>query len=240
MSNQLTLSVQLPDDETFYSYQGTINHAVVNLLKHFIDSNQEDVRLSPAEEINGFYLFGRSGVGKSHLLHACCAYATEQGKSSVCLSLSELKNLSVEVLDGLENIDLVCLDDVHLIANQEIWQQAVFDLYNRITEQNKKLVITGDGSVNDLELSLADLRSRLSWGLVEQIKPLSDNEKSMALQFRAAQRGLTITDDVAKYLLTRLSRDMKTLINALDTLDNASIREQRKITIPFIKHVLFK
>ena len=139
----------------------------------------------------------------------------------------------------MENIDLVCLDDIQLIAGDKKWQQGVFDLYNRMVEQNKCLIITGDQSVMNLNISLPDLVSRLSWGLTEQIKPLSDEEKSFALQYRAQQRGLYISDEVASFLINRLSRDMTSLIAALEQLDQASIREQRRITIPFIKDVLF-
>ncbi len=237
---QLTLSVQLPDDETFLSYQSITNHTVSDLLKAFINEMPVHSEITTDDGVKGFYLFGLTGVGKSHLLHASCAYAQELGLSSVCLSFSELQQLSVEVLEGLETIDLICLDDVQLIANDLKWQQAVFDLYNRVFEQNKKIIITGDKSVNQLGLSLADLGSRLSWGLVEQLKPICDEEKLTAIQFRAQQRGLLLSEDVARFLMTRLSREMNSLLAALDKLDKASIREQRKITIPFIKQVLFE
>ena len=142
------------------------------------------------------------------------------------------------MLDGLEQIDFICLDDIQLIAGNPIWQQAIFDLYNRVLEQNSRLLISGDQSVGQLGLTLPDLVSRLSWGLTEQLKPLSDNEKVIALQFRALKRGLTLTDEAANFLINRLSRAMSNLIMSLDMLDKASIREQRKITIPFIKYVL--
>ena len=185
-----------------------------------------------------YYTLGRDRVGKSHLLHACSTYASQLGKTSVCLSCSELLQLSVEVLDGLEHINVICLDDIHLLAGNKIWQQAIFDLYNRVLEQNNCLLISGDQSVGQLGLTLPDLVSRLSWGLTEQLKPLSDAEKLTALQFRASKRGLMLSDEAANFLLNRLSRDMANLIASLDTLDKASIREQRKITIPFIKNVL--
>ncbi len=235
---QLTLSVQLPDDETFTSYISDINQSVCNLLINFVSAMPESS--DTKSRISSFYLFGLSGVGKSHLLHACCAHAHENNQTSVCLSFSELCQLSVEVLDGLEHIDLICLDDIQYVIGDPQWQQAVFDLYNRVTEQNKKLIITGDKSINDLALSLPDLRSRLSWGYIEQVKPLSDEEKLKALQFRAQQRGLSLTSDVGKFLLTRYSREMSHLFKALDQLDQASIREQRKITIPFIKAILIE
>lgn len=232
--SQLTLSVQLPDDETFASFKSESNQMVVQQLTHFLDQVTNSNK-----QVHSMYLFGLSGVGKSHLLHASCAYADTLGITSLCLSFSELTQLSVDVLDGLENIDLVCLDDIQLIAGNKKWQQGVFDLYNRMVEQNKCLIITGDQSVTNLNISLPDLVSRLSWGLTEQVKPLSDEEKSFSLQYRAQQRGLYISDEVASFLINRLSRDMTSLIAALEQLDQASIREQRRITIPFIKDVLF-
>ena len=232
--SQLTLSVQLPDDETFESFKSQSNQMVVQQLTHFLDQITKSNK-----QVHSMYLFGLSGVGKSHLLHASCAYADTLGITSLCLSFSELTQLSVDVLDGLENIDLVCLDDIQLIAGNKKWQQGVFDLYNRMVEQNKCLIITGDQSVTNLNISLPDLVSRLSWGLTEQVKPLSDEEKSFSLQYRAQQRGLYISDEVASFLINRLSRDMTSLIAALEQLDQASIRDQRRITIPFIKDVLF-
>ena len=228
-TGQLTLSVQLPDDETFGSYVSESNCAVVSQLKLFIEKNQTTKLNQP----NSFYLFGLMGVGKSHLLHACSAYAAQLNKTSVCLSCAELLLLSVEVLDGLEQIDVI-----QLIADNTVWQQAIFDLYNRILEQNNSLLISGDQSATQLGLSLPDLASRLSWGLTEQIKPLDDDEKVTVLQYRASKRGLTLSSEAANFLLNRLSRDMGNLITSLDILDKESIREQRKITIPFIKDVL--
>jgi DnaA family protein len=156
------------------------------------------------------------------------------------LSFSELKHLAVEVLDGLESIDIICLDDIDVISGEPQWQQAIFDLYNRLLEQNKRLIITGNQSAQQLGITLPDLVSRLTWGYTEQVKALTDEEKIKALQFRAQQRGLLLSDDVVKFLLNRLSRDMGSLIESLDVLDKASIIEQRKITIPFIKDVLEK
>jgi DnaA family protein len=233
-TSQLTLSVQLSDDETFSSYLSESNRSVVSQLQLFIEQSQVTKPNNP----NSFYLFGLTGVGKSHLLHACSSYAAHLDKTSVCLSCAELLLLSVEVLDGLEHIDVICLDDIQLIADNKLWQQAIFDLYNRVIEQNSCLLISGDQSASQLGLTLPDLVSRLSWGLTEQVKPLADEEKVTAIQYRASKRGLTLSLEAANFLLKRLSREMGNLIASLDILDKASIREQRKITIPFIKDVL--
>ena len=232
--SQLALAVQLPDDETFDSFQSRQNQQVVSQLKQFIlatDASQ------------GFYLSGPRGAGKSHLLHACCAQATELGLSSVCLSFSEIGQLSVEVLDGLETMDLVCLDDIPIInqlpeKESLQWQRALFDLFNRMFEHNKKLVMTGAINAPNLVFSLADLQSRLRWGESASLKALTDEDKQVIIKLRAKHRGLIITDDVCRFLLNHFTRDMNSLIKTLDILDKASIQEQRKITIPFIKGVL--
>jgi len=231
---QLALSVHLPDDETFKSYQGSVNDLVIKQIKTFVEQ-----KLAGSPSINGCYLFGLDGVGKSHLLHAACAHATDQGLSSVCLSLADKDQYAIEMLEGFEQFNLVCLDDIQTLSDSTQWQQAVFDLFNRVSEQNNLILISGNKSVSELDLTLPDLLSRLSWGYVEQVKPLSDTDKLVALQFRAQQRGMVLSDEVGSYLLTHHSRDMKKLIESLDILDKASIREQRKITIPFIKSTLF-
>jgi len=231
-ASQLSLSVQLPDDETFESFQSQSNHAVAMQLQSFID-----LHLNQESHPTALYLFGIKGVGKSHLLHACCTYANKSGLSALNLSFSEIEQLSVEMFVGLEQIDIICLDDIHLIAGNDEFERAVFDLFNRVTEQGKCLIISGDQNVSNLAIKLPDLLSRLSWGLTEQVKPIDDNEKIHALQYRAEQRGLSLANEAAKFLLTRFSREMSDLVKALDELDKASIREQRKITIPFIKDI---
>jgi DnaA family protein len=229
--SQLTLEVQLPDDETFDSFYVGDNAVVVKHLKEFITVDNMG---SP----NGFFIFGHEGVGKSHLLHACCSFAESIKRSAFCMSFSHLTLLSTDVLDGLEHLDIICLDDIHLIAGDITWQNAVFDLFNRITENNKKIIISGDTSVKNLAITLPDLASRLAWGNTESVKELSEQDKIVALQYHANQRGMQLSDEVAKFLLSRLARSMSHLIVNLDLLDKASIREQRKITIPFIKTVL--
>ncbi len=229
--SQLPLAVSLPDDELFSSYIGSTNRKVVTELTEYL------TRQRPA--IPGFYLFGQKSTGKSHLLHASCSFIAQQQGSSLCLSCNELAQLPVSVVDGLETLDLICIDDIQLFANDLVWQQAIFDLYNRVLETGKKIVISGNNTVEMLQLTLPDLSSRLSWGQVAQLKMLTDEEKVQAIQYRAYQRGLVLNDDVARFLLNRLTRDMTSLIMALERLDKASIQEKRKITIPFVKQCLF-
>ena len=124
-------------------------------------------------------------------------------------------------------------------GGDEPWEMAIFNLYNRILESGKtRLLITGDRPPRQLNLGLPDLASRLDWGQIYKLQPLSDEDKLQALQLRARQRGFELPEDVGRFLLKRTDREMRTLFDTLDQLDRASITAQRKLTIPFVKDIL--
>ena len=99
-------------------------------------------------------------------------------------------------------------------------------------------VIAANAPPNQLGLLLADLSSRLTWGMIYQVKRLTDGQLALVLQQRADERGIRLSDEVAGFLLKRCPRDPKALFGLLDTLDQASMLEQRRVTIPFVKQVL--
>jgi DnaA family protein len=143
------------------------------------------------------------------------------------------------MLDDLEHSQLICLDDVDALQGTISWQVGVFDLINRVKENGtSRLVITANASPNNLQLELADLTSRLSWGISYKLNALGDEQRSEALIKRAEQRGLSMPKKVATYLVNHWRRDMPALMNTLDRLDVISLQEQRKLTIPFVKTAL--
>ena len=90
-------------------------------------------------------------------------------------------------------------------------------------------------SPRELPLALADLKSRLGWGLVFQLPALTDEEKVAVLQFRAGRRGIQFAAEPASFLIRRSARDMTALMARLDQLEAAAIARRRTLTIPFIK-----
>jgi len=179
-------------------------------------------------------LWGAAGLGKSHLLQAACDAAARAGRRAAYLPLSEFVALSPAVLEGLEGLDLVCLDDLQAVAGEAAWEEALFHLYNRLREAGGSLVAAGDASPAGLPLCLPDLASRLAWGPVYRLQPLDEAARAQALQARAAGRGLELPDEVAAYLLRRCPRDLRSLFALLDRLDLASLAQQRRLTIPFV------
>ena len=183
------------------------------------------------------YFWGESGLGKSHLLQASCNLAAKD-KQTVCyLTRDEIVGQSVEMFDGLEQLELICLDDIETWLIDESWEVALFNLINRVRGNGNRLMMVSSHPPEEAFVTLPDLRSRLSWGPVFQLQNLSDSEKFQALRFRAKQSGLELPENVADYLMQRYPRDMFGLFERLAMLDKASMAMQRRLTIPLVKSV---
>lgn len=224
---QLPLGVRLRDSSVFASYFGGRNGGVVGTL----------LALRDGEGPRCIYLHGGAGVGKSHLLQAACAQATEQDRTAAYLSLSD-PSLRPEMLAGLGALQLVCVDDIEAIAGAADWERALFSLYQEIEDQRGRLWVGGRMPPAALGIRLRDLASRLGGGLVLTLQPLEEHECIEALQLRARMRGLELPEDAVQYLLRRLPRDMGSLCAVLDQLDEASLAAQRRLTVPFVRQII--
>lgn len=225
MFSQLTLPVRLRDVATFENFYPANNQVLLTALQKFVNGESDPY----------IYLYGH---GHSHLLQACCHQANQQGLTTIYIPLNEVLGLRAAILDNLEKYDLVCLDDVQVIAGHKQWEEAVFYLFNRVQTARHRLLIAAQRVPKELNLKLNDLTSRLMSGLIFQIQELSDADKLAALQLRAKLRGLELSNEVGRFLLSHLPRDLTTLFSVLEKLDQASLASQRKLTIPFLKEVL--
>ena len=224
---QLPLPVRLRDEATLDNFLPLpASRALIAALRAQAGGAGEPI----------IYLYGPGGVGKSHLLQACCHLA---GAGALYLPLGELADCRPEeVLQGIETLELVCLDDVDRVLGRADWELALFNLFNRARQHGCSLLVAGNAAPRALAVDLADLRSRLGWGIVYQLPAAGDEEKIAILQFRAARRGLALGGDVCAYVVSRAARDMEALLALLDRLDEASLVEQRALSIPFVKVVL--
>lgn len=220
MNQQLTLGISLRDDATFNNY--------------FVGQNEQIIHNLLQQEEPYMFLFGEGGTGKSHLLQAACHQIGNKGLPVVYLPLAE-EGLMPAMLEGLENVSFIALDDIQEVIGDESWERALFNLYNRVREKGVSMLVSSSEPLASLNIKLADLKSRLSWGPIFQLISLNDNEKQRALQQRAKNRGLDLADDVVAYLLKHSTRDMNSLFALFEKLDKASMVEKRKLTIPFIK-----
>ncbi len=228
MPAQLPLGIRLHDHAVFDSYYPGPNRAAAHAAAAIAAGGGEPL----------LYLWGAAGVGKSHLLQAACHAGAAAGRAVAYLPMASGARLSPEGLEGLEGLALVCLDGLDRVAGDPLWEEALFDLINRVREAGGRLLVAATVAPAKLGVRLADLRSRLAGGLVFQLRALDDEAKLAALQMRAARRGVRLSGEVGRYLMRRAPRDMGSLFALLERLDDASLRAQRRLTIPFVREVM--
>lgn len=226
---QLPLPIHQLDDDSLENFYSDNNSLLLNSLRQNFAKLQQPI----------FYLWGEQGSGKSHLLKAVTRYFLDAQGSALYVPLAQASHFTPAVLEGLEQLNAICLDDLQVVIGQAEWEVALFDLINRIKEtQQTLLLLSADQSPSALHPQLPDLASRLNWGEIYRLHPLNEEQKIIVLQQNARQRGIELPDDTANFLTKRLNRDMHTLINTLIQLDKASLQAQRKLTIPFVKDIL--
>ena len=229
--DQLTLNVNLRDGlhfDSYYAAEGSSNEEVVSVLKSIFTS----------EDAQQNILWGEKLSGKTHLLQACCAKAAESHRTVSYIPLKDFKLHGIEVLEGLLQSQLLVIDDIEEVLGDKTWEVALFNLINITRENGQSLLLSSVKNPRKLECVLPDLASRLIWGGSYQLQALKDDEKPKALQTRAEQRGFKLSDRVIEYVYRRYPRDIESLMEILNKLDEESFRQKSLITVPFAKEIL--
>jgi DnaA family protein len=220
---QLALGVRLRADAVFDSFWPGLNSEIVAALR--------------APGTAPLWLWGARGSGKTHLLQAVCAGA---GAAAAYFPLARSVALPPEALAGFERSGVLCVDDADAVAGDMAWEKALFRLFNEAAELRTRLIFAAAAPPRQPEWRLEDWRSRAAACVVYQLRELDDAGRIEALRLRAAQRGLQLPYETSEYLLKRIPRDLPSLFEVLDQLDEASLAAQRRLTIPFIRDALEK
>jgi DnaA family protein len=180
------------------------------------------------------YLHGAEATGKSHLLQAICAAVP----GSAYLPLAQLLEQGAGVLEGAAHLPVVALDDLDAVAGHAGWELGLFGLYNDCLASRTRLVVAARVPAMHLAIALPDLRSRLAAMPQFTLRALDEAQQREALRLRASQRGIDLPEETVLYLQRRFARDMSRLHELLDRLDLASLQQQRRLTVPFIREIL--
>jgi DnaA family protein len=184
------------------------------------------------------WICGPAGVGKSHLLQALCAQAQASGLDTAYLPLSQLRALGLGTLEGWQDARVLALDDLACIAGDRDWEQRLFGLHREAQERGAALIVAAVEAPLRLRFALPDLASRFAAATLLALRPLDEAEQREALRLRARARGLELPEETALYLQRRFPRDLSSLYTLLDTVDDAALQAQRRLTVPFIRSVL--
>jgi DnaA-homolog protein len=182
-------------------------------------------------------LFGAGGTGKTHLLQATCQAVVQAGRQAHFVPLG-LADLNPAMLENLERLDLVAVDDIHCIVGDPLWERALFDLFNRLREQGRSLLGAANAAPDTRVFSLPDLASRLLWGPRYRLLPLSDLDCEQLLIESAHGRGMRLTPELVRFIMSHHARDPASLLALLARLDSLSLREQRQPSIPLVRRAM--
>lgn len=228
MAEQIPVQFELRAEQSFSSFYTACHQDIVQHLAN----------TASGEGDRQIYLWGPQGLGKTHLLQACCQQAHQLQRSAFYLPLQKKQLPTIDVLEGLEELDLICIDNIEECAGDKVWELALFHLYNLSRENNHQLIISARCPPNLLPFELVDLKTRMGWGLTLKLQELSDVERIAALTCKARYLGFEISPQVGQFLNKHYARDLPALWDLLPRLEQATLAAKRKLTVPFLKQIM--
>ena len=184
------------------------------------------------------HLSGPPASGKTHLLNALCVEARGRGLTAFYASLRRMPSGAGASLDGLEGMDLVCVDDLHAVAGRADWEEALFHLVNRVLAARGRIVFASRVPLANTQIALPDLASRLAWGLRTRLEPLDEAGKRQVLRAECRTLGMDLPPEVEDYLVRRERRDLRSLLRAVGRLQQAVFSAKRRMTVPLARDIL--
>ncbi len=222
---QQHLRLDRPGNSDFASYWAGPNGAVVAALQAFALNDEDGPQL----------LLGAAGSGKSHLAQACCRLRWDEGRQAAYLSLADAP-LDEGVLQGFAAAGLIVMDDLQALREQD--ELALLRLVDRSRAANGKLLLCSRTWPDQLQLRTPDLRSRLQWGAMLELKPLNEADLAAMLDHRARLLGVHWSPRLAEFLLRRLPRDPAALVALLEQAFQRAVESGRQLTVPLLREIL--
>ena len=226
--SQIALPLSFDRQFSFDNYFTDPPSFVVASLKSMFETDSEAM----------IGLWGGPDSGKTHLLNACALFASRQSINFQLYDGNQLAVGNPSLFDEFDSNTFLMIDNLDALCGRRNWEAFFYGYINRCRDLNHRLIFSLSKKPQDLSCELPDFHSRLSWGLLLELKMPGDDEIENIIESRARLLGLTLSREVLSYLLTHYSRRLSDQIALLGKLDNESLSAKKKITIPLIKQVL--
>ena len=227
----------------------TFDAFVIGSGNQFAHAACQAVAERPSKAYNPLFLYGTTGMGKTHLMQAIgheikrrmpqtaiCYLSSEKFTNEMINSLRYEKMISFR--DKFRNVDVLLIDDIQFLAQKERTQEEFFHTFNALHESLKQIVIASDRPPKELAEFEDRLRSRFEWGLIADIQPPDLETKVAILQKKAEQERVTLPTDVALFIASNIRSNVRELEGALIRLVAHSSLIGADITLPYTQQVL--
>jgi len=227
----------------------TFENFVVGPSNRLAHASCVAVSQSPGDTYNPLFLYGNSGLGKTHLLHAVCNRARERFPSAVIqvLSCEDFVNRFIRGIEQgnllafqsqFRTVDMLVVDDVQFLREREQSQEEFFHTFNALYNNGKQIILSADSSPSEIPALENRLISRFNWGLVARIDPPSYETRVAIVKKKTHLRGLEITDDVAEYIGRKVHANIRELEGALTNIYAVSVTTGKQITVELAQTAL--
>ena len=224
---QLALQIQINERASLKNFfVSKNNNKTIQILKNTLLNSNNGVQM---------FIDDLGSNGKSYLLQAICNDFSMSNNSSIYIPMEEAINLDPSILEGVSELNLICIDDVDLINNRREWEIALFNLINECYEKDCFLLLSG--SINKLE-AIPDLVSRIKKMETLRLEAINDDELLEATQAISKNLNIEISDKNMNYLINNSKRDIKTIFRTLSQLERESLERKKSIGLNLIKEVI--
>ena len=244
------------DEDTYYDDisapldpKFTFDNFIVGKPNELAYAAAQRVAQSEVVSFNPLFLYGGVGLGKTHLMHAVAwnikkrnpkknvVYLTAEKFMYQFIKALRFKNI-MSFKEQFRSVDILMIDDVQFIIGKDNTQEEFFHTFNTLIDKKRQIIISADKSPADLDGLEDRLKSRLGWGLVADIHPLTYELRLGILQAKAEQKSLNLKQEVMEFLANKITNNVREMEGALNRLAvHASIQDS-EISVDLVKDVL--
>lgn len=236
-------------DQTRLNNKYSFDNFVIGSSNRFSHAAAVAVAEAPAKAYNPLFVYGGSGLGKTHLLHAIGHYAQSlyKGIRVRYVSSEEFTNDFINAIANnrapefqarYREIDILLIDDIQFLQGKDSTQEAFFHTFNTLHDHNKQVVVTSDLPPKQLTGFEDRMRSRFEWGLITDVQAPDLETRIAILRKKAASERIDITDDVVEYMASKVSSNIRELEGALIRVTAFANLNKATVDMPLVQTVL--
>jgi chromosomal replication initiator protein len=234
---------------SFLNQNYSFERFVVGSCNQFAHAASIAVAKQPAKQYNPLFIYGSSGLGKTHLLNAIGLMVNElhPAMNIMYVSAEEFMNEMINSIrydrmpkfrEKYRNISCLLIDDIHFLAGKDRTQEEFFHTFNTLHDSGKQIVVTSDKFPKDIPNLESRLRSRFEWGLIADIQPPDIETKIAIIEKKIQENSLNLSSNVIQYIASNVESNIRELEGFLVRIGAYSSLTGKEITLDLVKEVL--